>query len=47
MTRMTTVLEKYEARIESGQLTPDPVQATAAAALNDLEHRLANRKTGG
>ena len=44
---MTTVLEKYEARIESGQLTPDPVQATAAAALNDLEHRLANRKTGG
>jgi len=47
LTRMTTVLEKYEARIESGQLTPDPVQATAAAALNDLEHRLANRKTGG
>lgn len=47
MTRMTTVLEKYNARIESGQLTPDPVQATAAAALNDLEHRLANRKTGG
>ena len=44
---MTTVLEKYEARIESGQLTPDPVQAPAAAALNDLEHRLANRKTGG
>ncbi|QSR21169.1 cell division protein ZapE [Hyphomonas sp. KY3] len=44
---MTTVLEKYNARIESGQLTPDPVQATAAAALNDLEHRLANRKTGG
>jgi cell division protein ZapE len=44
---MPNVLEKYEARIESGQLTPDPVQATAAAALNDLEHRLANRKTGG
>lgn len=44
---MTTVLAKYEARIESGQLTPDPVQATAAGALNDLEHRLANRKTGG
>lgn len=47
MTGMRNVLEKYEARVESGQLTPDPVQATAAAALNDLEHRLANRKTGG
>jgi cell division protein ZapE len=47
LTGMPSVLEKYEARIESGQLTPDPVQATAAAALNDLEHRLANRKTGG
>ncbi|MEQ3649819.1 cell division protein ZapE [Hyphomonas sp.] len=44
---MRNVLEKYEARVESGQLTPDPVQATVAAALNDLEHRLANRKTGG
>tara|TARA_R110000796_G_scaffold63957_14_gene148055 strand:- start:585 stop:1712 length:1128 start_codon:yes stop_codon:yes gene_type:complete len=44
---MPNVLEKYEARIKRGQLTADPVQATAAAALNDLEHRLANRKTGG
>lgn len=44
---MRHILEKYQARVDSGQLTPDPVQATAAKALDDLEHRLANRKTGG
>ena len=44
---MGYVIDRYEARIGSGQLTPDPVQAEAAAALDDLAHRLANRKTGG
>lgn len=44
---MRHILEKYQARVDSGQLTPDPVQAAAAKALDDLEHRLANRKTGG
>ncbi len=44
---MGYVIDRYEARIGSGQLTPDPVQAEAASALDDLAHRLANRKTGG
>ena len=44
---MGYVIERYEARINDGQLMPDPVQAEAAAALDDLAHRLANRKTGG
>ncbi|WP_370171814.1 MULTISPECIES: cell division protein ZapE [Hyphomonas] len=44
---MGYVIERYEARIGDGQLMPDPVQAEAAAALDDLAHRLANRKTGG
>ena len=44
---MGYVIERYEARISDGQLMPDPVQAEAAAALDDLAHRLANRKTGG
>lgn len=44
---MGYVIERYEARIKDGQLMPDPVQAEAAAALDDLAHRLANRKTGG
>jgi cell division protein ZapE len=44
---MGYVIDRYEARIGSGQLTPDPVQAEAAAALDGLAHRLANRKTGG
>ena len=44
---MGYVIERYEARISDGQLMPDPVQAEAATALDDLAHRLANRKTGG
>ncbi|KCZ58547.1 cell division protein ZapE [Hyphomonas atlantica] len=44
---MGYVIERYEARINDGQLMPDPVQAEAATALDDLAHRLANRKTGG
>ncbi len=44
---MGYVIDRYEARIGSGQLTPDPVQAEAAAALDDLAHRLSHRKTGG
>ncbi|WP_273241656.1 cell division protein ZapE [Hyphomonas atlantica corrig.] len=44
---MGYVIERYEARISDGQLMPDPVQAEAAAVLDDLAHRLANRKTGG
>ena len=44
---MGYVIKRYEARINDGQLMPDPVQAEAATALDDLAHRLANRKTGG
>ena len=44
---MAGVLEKYQARIDKGQLAPDPVQAQAAAALDDLSRRLANRPKAG
>ena len=44
---MGFVIDRYQARVESGQLSPDPVQEKAAAALDDLAGRLKTRKTGG
>lgn len=44
---MISVLERYEARIAEGLIDADSVQAKAAARLDDLAHRLANKGKGG
>ena len=44
---MTGVLPRYHARIGQGILAPDPVQAEAAEALDDLARRLANKPKPG
>ncbi|MEO0720654.1 MAG: cell division protein ZapE [Pseudomonadota bacterium] len=43
---MGRVLERYQARVASGELNPDPAQASAAVALDDLSIRLQSRKKG-
>ena len=44
---MTGILDQYYRRVGQGLLAPDPVQAEAASALNDLADRLANRPKPG
>ena len=44
---MSSVSEKYHARLASGALNTDPAQAAAVDALEALEGRLRNRKMGG
>lgn len=43
---MGGVRDQYNARIDSGALSPDPAQADAVAVLDDLNHRLSARRGG-
>lgn len=44
---MTGILARYQARVGSGLLAADPVQAEAAEALDELANRLADRPRPG
>ena len=45
--RMANVLSQYRERVEAGLLSNDPIQAEAAALLDDLARRLAEPQKNG
>ena len=44
---MGDLLNRYQAKLDGGQIEPDAGQAEVASLLDDLENRLENRKDGG